>query len=226
VNLELSPRWRIDNDDVVSSRPARPRSTTTAVPAVRTAAHRIRAVAEGCETGVIKDQDIEGLTLEFGKISAHLSGPQNPKLEMVIVPGGDEDIRGHPDGLGRPEEHERSGRDLQNGDRDEEVDAFQWTALRLMFPSARTASPTCGTWSEWRRLTQTSRRRRGLRRPHDLEAGKHLSRCAIEHGAQFKELCSGARAMMTEMLSVRPFVGESDQNVARGLGSLVSTTTR
>src|SRR3989440_7846947 len=89
---------------------------------------RIRAIAERRVAGVIENEGVEGLTLKFGKVSAHLSRPQNGKIDVVVFPGKDDDIGGYPNGLGGTHEKERSGDDLQDGDCDEEVDPFQGTA--------------------------------------------------------------------------------------------------
>src|SRR2546421_12568974 len=74
---------------------------------------RIRAIAERRVAGVIENEDVEGLPLKFGKDSAHLSRPQNGKIEVGVFPGKADDIGGYPNGRGGTREKERAGDDLQ-----------------------------------------------------------------------------------------------------------------
>ena len=128
MNLKRLPRWRTDDHNVIVSWSGKTeikddvRSTL-----FEEGRQRIRAIAERRVAGVIENEDVEGPTLKFGKVSAHLSRPQNGKLDVVVFPGKDDDVGGYPNGLGGTHEKERSGDDLQDGDCDEEVDPFQGT---------------------------------------------------------------------------------------------------
>src|SRR5207237_2984152 len=131
MNLKRLPRWRTDDHNVIVSWSGKTeikddvRSTL-----FEEGRQRIRAIAERRVAGVIENEDVEGLTLKFGKVAAHLSRPQDAKFVLVVHPGLDDDVGGYPNGLCGTQEQERSGDDLQDCDCDEEVHPFQGTASR------------------------------------------------------------------------------------------------
>ncbi len=129
MNLKLLPGWRTDDHNVIVSWSGKTQIEDNVRSTLfEEGRQRIRAIAERRVAGVIENEEVEGSTLKFGKVSAHLSCPQKPKFDVVVRPGRDEDIRGHPNGLGGTQEQERSGDDLEDCDCDEEVNAFQGTA--------------------------------------------------------------------------------------------------
>src|SRR6266571_3280827 len=129
MDLELLPGWTTDDHNVIVSWSGKTQIEDNVRSTLfEEGRQRIRAIAERCVTGVIENEDVEGLTLKFGKVAAHLSRPQDAKFVVVVHPGLDDDVGGYPNGLGGTQEQERSGNDLQDCDCNEEVHAFQGTA--------------------------------------------------------------------------------------------------
>src|SRR5207247_9114848 len=97
MNLKRLPRWRTDDHNVIVSWSGKTeikddvRSTL-----FEEGRQRIRAIAERRVAGVIENEDVEGLTLKFGKVAVHLSGPQDANFVLVVNHGLDDDVGAYP----------------------------------------------------------------------------------------------------------------------------------
>src|SRR2546428_11397943 len=63
--------------------------------------HRVGAVAERRESGVIEHEEVEGLAIQFGEISAQPPRPQDAKIVKEVRLGQNDDILRRPYWLGR-----------------------------------------------------------------------------------------------------------------------------
>src|SRR5207244_6467707 len=94
MNLKLLPGWRTDDHNVIVSWSGKTQIKDNVCSTLfEEGRQRIRAIAERRVAGVIENEEVEGPTLKFGKVSAHLPRPQNAEFDVVVRPGRDEDVR-------------------------------------------------------------------------------------------------------------------------------------